>query len=192
MMIQLSKSLHAGATKRATQLRFSTVDDYIADLIRRVLGTKPKLAAVEPLAKGPLRGRLFPVKPANARGILGRKSATALRKEVLDGMFSYMKASEDPGYGYACGYKLKHIDRCAAITREFLDRLSAIPRRDASSHVIGEVRRVVLRLNKLNKSCGGVLIETDQRELLCQFIFAAARRAGLPVAADITVPWRTW
>jgi hypothetical protein len=106
-------------------------------------------------------------------------------------MFSHMKASEDPGFGYACGYTLKHIDRCAAITRDFLEKLSMVPKGDTAK-IAAEVKRVVIKLNKLNDSCGGALIETDQRENLAQLIHAAAYNAGLKSDEDITAPWREW
>jgi hypothetical protein len=192
MIVRISKSLHVSATRRAARLGFSAVDGYVADLIRHDVGKTSKRTADNSPPKEFLRGKLFPVKPAKSQGKLNRRSIMALRKEVLDSMFSYMKASEDSGYGYACGYQMKHIDRCASITRDFLNRLSAIPKREASSRVIEEVERLVLKLNKLNQSCDGALIETDQRELLCQFVFAAARIAGLTVTRDITEQWRSW
>lgn len=106
-------------------------------------------------------------------------------------MFTYMKTSEDPGYGYACGYTKKHIDRCAKITREFLQKLSEIPK-GQTQKILTEVKRVVVRLNKLNASCDNALIETDQREELCQLILTAAHKAGLKGAEDVTSKWREW
>ena len=106
-------------------------------------------------------------------------------------MYSYMKASEEPGFGYACGYTLKHIDRCAAITRDFLETLSALPKGD-TANIVAEVKRVIVKLNKLNASCGGALIETDQREDLCLLIQTAAGNAGLEADQDVTAEWRKW
>jgi hypothetical protein len=54
------------------------------------------------------------------------------------------------------------------------------------------VKRVVLKLNKLNASCDGALIETDQREDLCELIQTAAKSAGLNSDQDATVSWREW
>ena len=104
---------------------------------------------------------------------------------------SYMKASEDPGYGYTCGYRLKDIDRCAKIIDAFHNELSAKPK-PAPDRVSEVVKQVVVKLNMLNAACGGALIETDQREKLCQLINVVARNAGSKVTEDITEPWREW
>ena len=50
-----------------------------------------------------------------------------------------------------------------------------------------------LALNALNEDCGGNLIETGEREALCDLIERAAREAGLPESdEDITEAWREW
>jgi hypothetical protein len=54
------------------------------------------------------------------------------------------------------------------------------------------IKETVVRLNDLNDRCGGALIETDQREDLCQIILVAARGAGLTTLADVTEAWREW
>ena len=128
-------------------------------------------------------------RPARVR--VSREPIRRIRKRLLDGMMSYMKASEDPGYGYTCGYQLKHIDRCAAIIDALHAEVSRRPK-PTPERVLQSVKRAVSRLNKLNASCGGALIETDQREDLCQLIFAAAHYAGLNVTEDITEQWREW
>ena len=176
----LSKTLLAVARRRATERGFASVSAYVDDLILQDLKKQPAVKSVsvpdgKPAARKPQRS----------------ESITVVRKRLLDGMFSYMKASADPGFGYACGYTLKHIDRCAAITRDFLETLSALPK-GQTAKIIAEVKRVVLKLNKLNESCGGALIETDQREELCQLIQTAANKAGLKADEDITAEWREW
>ena len=55
------------------------------------------------------------------------------------------------------------------------------------------VKTAVVKLNKLNDRCDGSLIETDQREQLCELIITAARGAGLSSDKyDITEEWREW
>ncbi len=54
------------------------------------------------------------------------------------------------------------------------------------------MRQVVLDLNGLNEESGGGLIETDQREGLCQLILVAALHAGLKTDEDVTEEWREW
>jgi hypothetical protein len=175
----LPKELLAVARRRAAERGFSSVGDYVAELIRQDAAGKPAKAIA--LARTDRA-------PGNRRR---RESVSTIRKRLLDGMFSYMKASENPGFGYACGYTLKHVDRCAAITRDFLEKLPTLPKGDAEK-ILAEVKRVVMKLNKLNASCDGALIETDQREELCQLILTAANNAGLKSDKDITAPWREW
>ena len=54
------------------------------------------------------------------------------------------------------------------------------------------VKQAVLALNALNKRCNGNLIETDQREDICELILVAAAQAGLHTDEDITEEWREW
>jgi hypothetical protein len=55
------------------------------------------------------------------------------------------------------------------------------------------VKTAVVKLNRLNEQCYGCLIETDQREQLCELIISAAKRAGLvSTVYDITEEWRDW
>jgi hypothetical protein len=45
----------------------------------------------------------------------------------------------------------------------------------------------------MGSTSDGLLIETDQREQLCELIIAAAQRAGLVSDVyDITEEWREW
>jgi hypothetical protein len=106
-------------------------------------------------------------------------------------MVSYMKATEDPGYGYACGYQMKHIHRCAAIIDAFLAELSTAPKAEPE-RVFKATERAVTKLNKLNSTCDGALIETDQREDLCKLITSAVKKRGLTTKGDITETWRQW
>ncbi len=64
------------------------------------------------------------------------------------------------------------------------------------------VRRVVLRLNQINRDHGGAGYETDEREALAAYIDAVLTEAGIDVAAlaarrelsrsEITDEWREW
>lgn len=51
----------------------------------------------------------------------------------------------------------------------------------------------VLSLNQLNRQAGGSLIETDQREVICQFIITAgAQRSFNGPNEDVSGAWREW
>lgn len=55
------------------------------------------------------------------------------------------------------------------------------------------VRDAVLALNVLNEQCGGELIETDQREDLCEVLLRAGALRGFHYADDdVTEEWRDW
>ena len=55
-----------------------------------------------------------------------------------------------------------------------------------------EDKEAVLELNVLNDKCGEGLIETDQREAICQLLLVSAQDAGVGTDDDITEEWRRW
>ncbi len=54
------------------------------------------------------------------------------------------------------------------------------------------VEQTVFDLKTLNSQCDDRLIETDQREDICQLLLVSAQNAGLDTRDDITEEWRTW
>lgn len=54
------------------------------------------------------------------------------------------------------------------------------------------VKNLVLALNKLNKDCDECLIETDQREGICEFIDSVLTHCGFEFDGDVTEEWREW
>jgi hypothetical protein len=53
--------------------------------------------------------------------------------------------------------------------------------------------RYALVGHPLNEQCDGSMIETDQREQLCELLITAASNAGLvSTQYDITEKWRDW
>jgi hypothetical protein len=129
-----------------------------------------------------------------------KRDILRLRKAALDGMVSYMRygAAEseiDPDFdpAFDAGYTQADIDRCAKIIDAFLATLEGVPRGEKNDPILKAVKAVVVKLNKLNARCDGLLIETDQREQLCALIITAAKRAGLVSSVDdITEQWREW
>lgn len=112
-----------------------------------------------------------------------------LKLELLDGMRTYMH--DVLGDGGDPGYTEVDVARCEAILDTFLARMGAIGTDDATS-VMAAVKDAVLALNALNESCDHSLIETDQREMICELIIQAAAASGLGSGEDITEPWRAW
>jgi len=123
-----------------------------------------------------------------------------LKRKILDGMVSYMKyggADDETDLNYEpefdAGYTQEHVDRCLVILDEFLASLEKPPEALKNEYIMATVKNTVLRLNELNEECDNMLIETDQREGLCELIISAAGKAGLKSSGeDITEEWREW
>jgi hypothetical protein len=106
-----------------------------------------------------------------------------LKVSLLEGMREYMPSVDG-------SYQEADVQRCGEILDQFGAAISgAVGREDALAHV----RTAVLDLNALNERCGGSLIETDQREMLCELIIATvARRGFISPEEDVTFAWREW
>lgn len=130
-----------------------------------------------------------------------------LQRDLIEGMTSYMSGSDDDDDGddddsdggsseesaFDAGYSQEHIDQCAEILEAYYDELSQAGGDDRDAEIMEAVKTAVTQLNALNDETEGNLIETDQREQLCEIIIAAAQEAGLPVEGqDITEEWREW
>jgi hypothetical protein len=107
----------------------------------------------------------------------------ALKDSILDGMRDFIADMEQPTY------PLAKVDECGRILDAFL---AAVNKARDSLAIMAQVKSTVLALNALNDECDGALIETDQREQLCELILEAANTAGLATADDITEQWREW
>jgi hypothetical protein len=124
----------------------------------------------------------------------------ALKDELLTDMLDYMKHGgaedeTDPEYDpeFDAGYTQQHIDHCSKILDDYFGELARAPQDNKKAAITAAVRNTVLALNTLNEDCDMGLIETDQRELLCEIILSAAHEAGLPhTSGDITEEWREW
>jgi len=122
----------------------------------------------------------------------------ALQRELIEGMTSYMSRDdvdedEESDSGFDAGYSQEHIDRCNEILETFFEELRELPGEDRNTEIMDVVQSTVLELNALNDETEGSLIETDQREQLCEIIIQSAKEAGLVTDVyDITEEWRDW
>ncbi|WP_374579912.1 hypothetical protein [Pseudoduganella sp.] len=107
----------------------------------------------------------------------------ALKDSILDGMRSFVADMEQPYY------PLEKVDECGRIIDSFL---AAMAEAHGEAAILAQVQKTVLALNALNDECDGALIETDQREELCELIQDAAEAAGLAPGGDVTERWREW
>jgi hypothetical protein len=113
------------------------------------------------------------------------------RQDLIDGMLSYMQAdASDPDFD--AGYTEVDVVKCAAIVDGYLSTLTSAEGAADPAKIMQAVEQAVLALNGLNDACDGGLIETDQREQLCDIIIRAAQDAGLETDEDITEEWRDW
>lgn len=106
-----------------------------------------------------------------------------LKSDLLDGMREFM-SDEEVAYGDA------EVDRCG----EILDELhAAIPTASDREEALESVRQAIVDLNELNTEADDALIETDQREMICEFIIKLCSSHGFCEAdEDITEEWREW
>lgn len=102
-----------------------------------------------------------------------------------------MDGNDDFGSEFDCGYTQQHIVQCVGIVDQYVESLNSLnePDDDVLRHAI---EKVVRELNDLNDRAGGCLIETDQREDLCQIILVVAKQAGMKTDEDVTEEWREW
>ncbi|HZR35532.1 MAG TPA: hypothetical protein VFA75_09170 [Nevskia sp.] len=118
----------------------------------------------------------------------------SLKEDLLESMTGFMRGEDEEdegGSGFEAGYTQDDIDRCAAIIDHFLITLSKTG--GDGDAILEAVKDTVLELNTLNDNCDGSLIETDQRETLCELINTAAQDAGLETDLDdVTEEWREW
>ncbi len=102
---------------------------------------------------------------------------------IKKGMIDYMSFGET-------SYNEKDVDECLHILHNYLDRASkSKSQEDCMIHV----KEAVLALNVLNDKCDYELIETDQREDICEVIILAGNEMGFnTLDEDITEEWRDW
>ena len=115
-------------------------------------------------------------------------------------MTDYMKfggAEDESDHDYDpnfdSGYTQEEINQCEKLLDLFLTSLEKLPETSKNEYILDVVKKVVFGLNKLNEDCDYSLIETDQREDLCELIITASKKAGLESNEDdVTEEWREW
>jgi hypothetical protein len=107
-----------------------------------------------------------------------------LIKSILSGMLDFIEDDGDADYGE------KDIAECKGYLYEFLKQMSLNNLQEDVA--LSEVKNLVISLNKLNERCDECLIETDQREEICELIFMALTNASIPFEGDPTEEWREW
>jgi len=107
-----------------------------------------------------------------------------LLKVIQYDLLDFIEGEEEPSYSS------NDVTSCIKLLLEFLSSLDAEEQtiESATTHV----RELVLSLNELNDDCQHCLIETAQREDICDFIQKALIAANIVFDGDITEKWREW
>jgi hypothetical protein len=105
-----------------------------------------------------------------------------IKENLINGMIEYCESGD-------VDYKKKHVKKCGKILDAFLKKISKAQGRESAMIVVKET---VGELNKLSEKTEE-LIETDQREQICEFISKAGAILGFNTEQeDITEEWRKW
>jgi hypothetical protein len=113
-----------------------------------------------------------------------------LKSDILDGMISYIEVDDDK---FDSVYSREDVDKCDAILIKYMTAVLTPAIYGDNEKIMAAVEDAVLCLNALNENCEHSLIETDQREGICEFIISVAAKAGLESEEyDITEEWREW
>ena len=112
-----------------------------------------------------------------------------IQDTVYEPMLEYYRdfeEDEDPGYTEAS------IEKCRRLLEDYGKALAELED-PSEEEILSHVEQVVLALNDLNEETDFAMLETDEREAICELIQGAALDAGLPETDDdITEPWREW
>lgn len=108
----------------------------------------------------------------------------SLLKSIQYGMLDFIEGEEDSDY------TAEDVTQCITLLLEFMSAIDA--EEQTLESVKHHVQELVLSLNTLNAQCNECLIETDQREEICEFIFKSITNANIELDGDITEQWREW
>jgi hypothetical protein len=99
-------------------------------------------------------------------------------------MLDFIEGEDEPDY------TSDDVTACITLLLEFMSTMaSEIQTIDSSKN---HIRDLVLSLNELNEDCDQSLIETDQREEICEFIQKVVSTANVGLDGDVTEEWRDW
>ncbi|MBQ3489971.1 MAG: hypothetical protein IJA86_05225 [Clostridia bacterium] len=109
-----------------------------------------------------------------------------LKETVIIPMMEFAGEVED------CGFSKKDIKKCEALILQYLSALEKL-QNPQNEEIMAQVETLVLALNQLNEDTDYCMIETMEREAICEIIQTSAVECGLTDPADdITEEWREW
>ena len=108
------------------------------------------------------------------------------KSRILAHMSDFIKLCKK--LGGEAGYTDADVAKCGQILDNFIHAMILLTASD-EQQIHHEVKVTVLALNRLNEKG---LIETREREMLCEFIDQAYVAIGYEPVQDITEQWRKW
>jgi hypothetical protein len=103
---------------------------------------------------------------------------------LKEGMLGFIEGDDE------APYTTVDVDKSVDIITKYLDGINKTSNKDDAMKI---VEKTVLSLNELNEQCDFALIETDQREDICEIIIQAGHSKGYnELSEDITEEWRKW
>ena len=115
---------------------------------------------------------------------------TEIKGRVIEGMESFMNHYIEDGDEPP--YTNENIKECEKILSVFINNISSLSDNEEMDIITSSVKDTILKLNALNEKCDYNIIETDQREDICELINAVITSKGHTVEEDITEEWREW
>lgn len=115
-----------------------------------------------------------------------------IKEELLDCMLDYLDFDEFSDFNEQYSYTTSDVDNVDKLIVAFISELQKI-QNPTEELVMGTVKTFILSLNNLNELSGYLLIDNDERELLCALMFIAVKNTGIQVPRyDFTEQWRDW
>jgi hypothetical protein len=108
----------------------------------------------------------------------------AFKCKLLHDMTDFIKNTD------CADYSEKQVGDCARLLEIFITAMSENNTNPALA--LDHVKALVLSLNVLNAQCQHSLIETGQREDICELIDLVLSVAGFDFSGDVTEQWREW
>ena len=103
--------------------------------------------------------------------------------DLKTSMITYMEMSNP-------SYTIIDVDECIKILKSHVDQIS---KTKSKSEGMELVKSTVIKLNKLNEKSEYQLIETGEREIICDIIIRAGQEKGYnKLDEDITEEFREW
>ncbi len=109
-----------------------------------------------------------------------------LQETVIVPMTEYMQDCDN------CAFSQKDVETCESLILNYLVVLADM-KEPSDQEIMEHVKTLVLALNDLNEKTDYSMLETDEREAICDIIQNSAVECGLSDPEDdVTEEWREW